>query len=242
MQGRLHQATDDARKVSELAMSQGRSEETYNAFIDIAVLNAVYRNDPARGKRYIDSILAARPLATVPAEQRPYLNLAWTYSMLGDVTRARALMADAAAAADTTMLRASEPYRLQILGTIAMAENRPADALKEYRKVNLRLIDCRSCLAAAIGRAFDAAGQPDSAITWSERYLASAEEKRALEDEYSLGPTYRRLGELYEEKGERAKAASYYQKFIDLWRDADADLQPQVAEVKQKLAKVIGEK
>ncbi len=101
-QGRLHQATDDARRVSELAMSQGRSEETYNAFIDIAVLNAVYRNDPARGKRYIDSVLAARPLASVPAEQRPYLNLAWTYAMLGDVTRARALMADAAAAADTT--------------------------------------------------------------------------------------------------------------------------------------------
>ena len=56
-----------------------------------------------------------------------------------------------------------------------------------------------------------------------------------------LAPTYRRLGELYEEKGDRAKAASYYQKFIDLWRDADADLQPQVAEVKKKLAKVVGE-
>ena len=70
---------------------------------------------------------------------------------------------------------------------------------------------------------------------------ASAEESRGYEDEMSLGPTYRRLGELYEEKGDQAKAASYYQKFIDLWRDADADLQPQVTEVKKKLAKVVGE-
>ena len=92
-----------------------------------------------------------------------------------------------------------------------------------------------------MGRAFDATGQPDSAIAWSERYLASAEENRVYEDVMSLGPTYRRLGELYEEKGDQAKAASYYQKFIDLWRDADADLQPQVTEVKKKLAKVVGE-
>ena len=242
MQGHLHQATDDARGVQELALSQGRKEDTYNAFIDIAVLNAVYRNDAARGKRLMDSILAARPLAAIPAEQRPYLNLAWTYAVLGDVTRARALMADAAALVDTTKARASESFRLHILGAIAMAENRPADALKEYRKVDFRLAGCRACLAAALGRAFDAAGQPDSAIAWSERYLASAEETRAIEDEYSLGPTYRRLGGLYEERGDRVKAASYYQKFIDLWRDADADLQPQVTEVKQKLARVVGEK
>ena len=122
-----------------------------------------------------------------------------------------------------------------------MAEKRPADALKEYRKVDPRLVSCRSCLVAAVGRAFDAAGQPDSAIAWSERYLASSEENRGYEDEFSLAPTYRRLGELHEEKGNREKAASYYQKFIDLWRDADADLQPQVADVKKKLAKVVGE-
>jgi tetratricopeptide (TPR) repeat protein len=161
--------------------------------------------------------------------------------MLGDVAKARALMAEAATTADTIEARTSEPFRRYILATIAMAEKRPAEALKEYQKIDPRISGCRSCLVAAMGRAYDAAGQPDSAILWSERYLASAEESRAFEDETSLGPTYRRLGELYEEKGNQAKAASYYQKFIDLWRDADADLQPQVAEVKKKLAKVVGE-
>ena len=241
MQGRLKQASDDARTVANLAISEGRPGDSYSPFTDMAVLNAVYRNDPARGKRLIDSVLAARPLAGVPADQRPYLSLAWAYAMLGDVAKARALMAEAAATADTTEARASEPFRTYILATIAMTEKRPAEALKEYQKIDPRLSGCRTCLVAAKGRAFDAAGQPDSAIAWSERYLASAEESRGFEDETSLGPTYRRLGELYEEKGNRDKAASYYQKFIDLWRDADADLQPQVTEVKKKLAKVVGE-
>ena len=241
MQGRLKRAADDARTLSEMEATPGQAGWYYSAFSDLAVLDAVYRNDPTRGKRLLDSVLAARPLASYPADERPYLNLAWSYAMLGDVSRARALMAESAATVDSTRARASEPFRTYILGTIAMAEKRPADALKEYRKVDPRLVSCRSCLVAAVGRAFDAAGQPDSAIAWSERYLASSEENRGYEDEFSLAPTYRRLGELHEEKGNREKAASYYQKFIDLWRDADADLQPQVADVKKKLAKVVGE-
>jgi hypothetical protein len=44
------------------------------------------------------------------------------------------------------------------------------------------------------------------------------------------------------DRGDRAKAAEYYQKYIDLRREADPSLQPQVAEVKQKLAEVAGEK
>jgi len=241
LQGRLNQATNDARNLGDLVISEGRPQDAYSPFSDLAVLDAVYRNDPARGKRFMDSVLASRPLAGIPADQRPYLMLAWTYAMLGDVAKARALMAESAATADTTEARASVPFRTFILATIAMVEKRPAEALKEYQKIDPRLSGCRSCLTAAIGRAFDATGQPDSAIAWSERYLASAEENRAYEDVTSLGPTYRRLGELYEEKGDQAKAASYYQKFIDLWRDADADLQPQVTDVKKKLAKVVGE-
>jgi hypothetical protein len=51
-----------------------------------------------------------------------------------------------------------------------------------------------------------------------------------------------RQGDIASEKGDRAKAAEYYQKYIDLRREADPVLQPQVAEVKKKLAGVTGEK
>jgi hypothetical protein len=47
---------------------------------------------------------------------------------------------------------------------------------------------------------------------------------------------------MYETRGDRAKALKYYGNFVDLWRDADAVLQPQVAEVKQRMAGLAGEK
>ena len=68
-------------------------------------------------------------------------------------------------------------------------------------------------------------------------------------DIYSFGcmayemPTRRagalqRLGELYEAKGDAANAAKAYREFIELWKNADPELQPRVAEAKRRLAKL----
>ena len=54
-----------------------------------------------------------------------------------------------------------------------------------------------------------------------------------------LAGSHKRLGELYEAKGPKREAAEQY-LFVDLWARADADLQPQVAEVRQKLEQLGG--
>ena len=55
-------------------------------------------------------------------------------------------------------------------------------------------------------------------------------------DSLYLAPIAKRLGELYEARGDRARAAAYYQKFVDEWKDADPVLQPLVREVRRELA------
>jgi hypothetical protein len=57
-------------------------------------------------------------------------------------------------------------------------------------------------------------------------------------DGLHLAGTYKRLGELYEAKGDREKAASYYLQFVTLWKNADPELQPKVAEVRRRLARL----
>ncbi len=55
-------------------------------------------------------------------------------------------------------------------------------------------------------------------------------------------PTLRRLGELYEHQGERQKAIGYYDRFVELWKDADPELQPVVREVRARLARLVRER
>ena len=52
---------------------------------------------------------------------------------------------------------------------------------------------------------------------------------------------YRRVGELYDARGDRQKALEYYGKFVELWKNADPELQPAVKEAKGRMARLARE-
>ncbi|MGH7630063.1 MAG: tetratricopeptide repeat protein [Gemmatimonadales bacterium] len=47
---------------------------------------------------------------------------------------------------------------------------------------------------------------------------------------------YRALGRLYEESGDRQQALDFYGRFVDLWKNADPDLQPRVRAARERIA------
>ena len=49
---------------------------------------------------------------------------------------------------------------------------------------------------------------------------------------------HERLGQLYEAKGDTAKAVTNYRTFIALWKDAEPEFQPRVAEARRRLEKL----
>ena len=63
--------------------------------------------------------------------------------------------------------------------------------------------------------------------------LNSADPKS--KERYLIHPKYHfRLAKLYEEKALKDKAIKHYQKFLDLWKDADPDI-PEVEEARKRL-------
>jgi len=98
------------------------------------------------------------------------------------------------------------------------------------------------CVAYANSRgAYYGLGRVDSGIVIYDRYLTAPAVGRLGADGPWLAPTLKRLGELYEWKGDRKKAADYYGGFVDLWQDADLELQPGVREVRQRLVRLAQE-
>lgn len=85
-------------------------------------------------------------------------------------------------------------------------------------------------------------GKPDSAIVLFERALATSS---AFGGQIYEPGWYTQalltLGELYEARGDRAKAAEYYRRHIDVFKNPDPPIAAQVAAVREKLARVTGE-
>ncbi len=50
--------------------------------------------------------------------------------------------------------------------------------------------------------------------------------------------SYLARGHLFEQLGERERAVACYERFLTLWKDADAPLQPQLREAREALARL----
>ncbi|HEX6534051.1 MAG TPA: serine/threonine-protein kinase [Gemmatimonadaceae bacterium] len=229
-------AQDSARGAVPLPLAHAR---------DAAEFAIRFRDRPARAVAILDSVLQHVSLETIDPFERPDAELAKLYALAGRPDRARELLARLAATVrDSAALRAGGPERHRAMAEIALAEHRPMDAVVQFRLAD-RLPDgpataCTICLPAALGRAYDQARMGDSAITWYERFVDTPSSMRLkLELDPSLLPrTLQRLGELYEARGDRARAAAHYAAFVALWKDADPELQPRVADVRRRLARL----
>jgi len=185
-------------------------------------------------------VLAKRPLAKMHPLDRPYLPLASFFALAGQPARARALVAEYEAI-DPVLRRRTEPARHAALGAIALAEGRADDALAEFRLADRG--QCPVCALPDLGRAYDVAGNRDSATAVYERYARHRMTTLLYFPQYfdyeaSRAAIYKRLGELYEERGDRARAAEYYTRFVEQWKEADPELRPAVDDVVRRLARL----
>ncbi len=213
--------------------------------LDAALEDVWFRQDSPRAVERLTAALASVPLGALAVEQRDYFRIARVFALAGRPDRARAFLRQYdAEVRDTSVRRWEEPFRRAALAEIALAEFRPLDAIEELRKSDARsdgaVPSCARCIHAALGRAYDLSGMRDSAVASFERYLATRDllPRRPEGDPLYLAGVHKRLGELYEEAGDRQRAASHYSTFVELWETADPELQPLVQDVKRRLARL----
>jgi serine/threonine-protein kinase len=211
--------------------------------LDTEVLNAGvsgwFLGDRAGALRILDEALRRYPIAQLDTVDRPYLDVAYLETLTGRPDRARATLHEFEQLPLEIRGR-SEGFRLGVVGMIALADGNKQDAVRQLQAAVAR-DPCERCALPDLARVWDAVGEPDSAIAAYEKYLATPMEDPLDIDAFFLAFAHRRLGELYEQRGDRDKAALHLQQFIELWKNADPVLQPQVAEAKKRLAGLVGE-
>jgi tetratricopeptide (TPR) repeat protein len=224
-----------SKQLTELYPRQPALENPFAAFVAARVLR---RPDEARRRM---AAFIARTATPSPALGRILMEAVW-FGSVGDTARARARLAQFDAAADSIGARIRAPTRHLVLAWLAFHAGRSIEAVAEFRAADMQpdgpATSCAVCADPNIGLAFDQANMPDSALAVFEHFVNTPSWGRLDIDALNLPWILRRVGELHEARGEVAKAADYYRKFVDIWKDADPELQPQVSQVRDRLRRM----
>ncbi|HEU5171482.1 MAG TPA: hypothetical protein VFU46_13130, partial [Gemmatimonadales bacterium] len=239
--GRLDEAARYHRENMEVSESRGLPQDYLSSAAQLALLELRYRNRPAEALAGLQSALATHPLDAMAPEDRPYLLLAQAYAAAGKAEQARRTLREYETAVPAGLRRGDRGAGLAY-GRVLEAEGNLREAADAYRDAHERMGLCGNCGLFELAGVYDRRGQPDSARILLERIVATPSIiARFASEPYALAPSYKRLGELYEARGDRKRAADSYAKFVDLWKDADPELQPGVREVRQRLGRLAQE-
>jgi tetratricopeptide (TPR) repeat protein len=232
---RLREAAKWQQKAEEANARRGLQQAALNFAATQAMTRVWFFNDRS-GVAALDRALVTHPIEQLPVASRPYVQIAIPYALAGRADRVHDLYASFNRARKNVQQLNDSVAAHTLEGLQAFAEKRYRDAATEFRRADVT--GCITCATALTANSWDLAGQPDSAIATYESYVQRDDGTRYLRDAWYLAGSHKRLGELYEAKGDRQNALSHYLKFIDLWKDADPELQPKVAEVRAGVARL----
>lgn len=208
-----------------------------------AAIDIGYFGDRSAATETLRRLLENPAWLALDPEERDYLSLASLFAEAGEPERARSLLRRYQSEVQQEEQR-SVSARVgvhQVLGAIALVEDRPGDAVREYRSAKGLRPACVLCELPEIAKSYAAAGEPDSAIAVYRKYLDTPVLFRTGPDNFNLWFAFLHLGELYEERRDVEQAIEHYNRFVDLWNDAEPRLQPRVQEARSRIADLVGE-
>ena len=236
LRGRLAESSRYQQEAVALKRRSGDSLAAFRGAVEEALMDVWLRGDKAGGVRRLDSVLARTEVRRPPPAKQTDLEVANVYALAGRADRARTYLARHEAASPAMSAgrrRQTEAFELVVRGNVALAEGRPAEAITDFQQANE--VGWPLMALPQLGRAYEAAGRPDSAVAVYRRYLETPAGYRLGEDAFELPTIYRVLGQLYEASGDRQLAVEFYGKLLELYRNSDPEFQPLVADVRYRL-------
>ena len=223
-QGQVARAERQATQLLALIEEKGEPSDYLDQSGFLAFIDTWYRHAPNRALARLDAAIARYPLAKLPPMERHADWLAYNYAIAGRPDRARAVMADFEGSHPVYGIGDRGEY-MRPTGAIQLAEKKYDDAEATLQLSNADYW-CPICSLPDLGRAYELGGQRDSAIAIYSRYVSTPWVWWLSSDGEFHAWAYRRLGDLYESRGDTARAVDAYRNMVKLWKHADPELQP----------------
>lgn len=206
-----------------------------------AEIEAWINGEPAVALARLERRIAADELDALPWQQRVDPAMALLYARVGQVDRARAILDRYSNESGTTATFGGPgtPPLAVIEGLIALAEGQVDAAIAHLVASREAQPGCDLCTLPELGDAHRQAGRLEEAAAYYQQYLDTPALYRVQIDASYLWRVLFALGETYEELGSE-RATETYQRFIDLWAEADASASPKLDEARSAMARLGG--
>ncbi len=237
IRGKLAEANRTAAALIELRLSKGDTTNALEVELQQTVAPALYRDDPRAAKAALDAVFREHPFDRLAPTERPLLPAIISAGTVGDRDRAARLLSE------LEQQRGNLPGRVwdygKHFGRGEVLSLRPESRNAARAELLKTTGVCGYCVYPVIARLFEQDNQPDSALAYYQRWADAGENlwEPGIYDHWAP-VAYFRLGELYEQKGDTARAVEFYNKFRILWRDADRELQPRVKDALQRISEL----
>lgn len=205
--------------------------------LDSAQRAAFFLQEPQQARAIIRRALARTPMAQIPPAARPWNYLAEVAAVIRDAPLAREALDGFEKDLPQIGSVAPEGERARMRAWVAMASGQYTVAINELHQADRAFAIEERRAMIALADAFDLNGERDSAIVYYEKFVRTPDEFPMRSGVYLAG-THKRLGELYDARADTGRAEAHYQFFIDMWKDADPELQPKVRDVRARLAQL----
>ena len=240
-QGRIADAEAGRARAARFLVDEGWGGTYLWRSVWSAWTRLLAAQDPAGAAAILDEALARYPAETVPAGEAPVLDLAFLSAALGRTREAQAFLerhrtAGASFAGngwEVVLEAATEAQLAQQSGDVN-------GALELYDSLDRSV--CPECGLFWKGFLLKEEGDRPGAIAAWEAYLSRGWHIRHILDADGLGSVYESLGQMYDAEGDPEQAAIYYAQFVELWQDADPELQPRVRAAQNRLETIVRER
>jgi len=182
--------------------------------------------------RVLDNAVGREGFGTLAPLDRLLPTRARLRARLGDLDQARRLLREHETEVLALYPNIDQQDRLLAVAELELAEGSVMDAAVTFRIADMGR--CVICALPGLARAYEQAGEVDSAIVTYERFLSTPYADRIDLIGVDQAGVLMRLGQLHEVKGNRDAAVSYYDRFIELRRDADPVLQQEVQGARER--------
>jgi tetratricopeptide (TPR) repeat protein/tRNA A-37 threonylcarbamoyl transferase component Bud32 len=240
LRGRVREALASKAEQRRLQMQGPASASArLTAGFDSVATTAMILEDRASAKGMLDRALRRAPIDSIPYLDRDYGAYLAVAAMAGDTARAREWYAEDLRSWEQFGKSFDRPgWEAMSAAMLAVSRGRYSEAkaaLDAAERAKLWRTDILSSWRFYV---LDRLQETDSALAVGEAYLTLTEPGRVGQDAFFLASTRQRLGEMYEAKGNVDKALEHYTAFVELWKNADPELQPRVRDVRGRIERL----